>query len=304
MRRLFTLALATGLVMAMAAGPAATQTPQPEDPVGILSFAADTNEGRPGDEVFGQVDTSNVDEACNAELSVRGTDEGPWEWRDVFAENFADYQEATQAAYEPDNPDMLNAETYLGAAWLGLGTLLPGGIANGIDGNQAFNGTFAMIFADIATFDQLVVVQGGWDPITGDAGPLEVPDVDPGTYAVAVACANINSEVTEAGVDALWAGTLELAAVIEASDCAAGALLVACLVGIVPAADPPPIQAMLGEVAPGVLPNLFAPWAVGFDFYCVLDDAGECPAPPPDPSGNGGGSDPAAAVRTDPRFTG
>jgi hypothetical protein len=285
--------------------------PPPAPPLGL---SIQPFEGFPGQAVIGQVDVGDIAANCNPGLD--DTEFGPYPtvWADLFARNYEAWTTAYEGAKAPPGPE----GDPVGSAWEAISVLFPLGITEpALTGNTdgaltLFEASFAFVMATLEQ-DFLVVNTPGFDPFTGEAGPLITPfDATPGVYAIAAACNNVGGTPHSDGLDALEGAVDELAALIvefatgpnggvaaldEDGPCFADgdpfALLPECILPAPLGTDETNfISDILPELLPDVLPELFEQWGLGFELYCVLTPEGVCPG------------DAAIPVSTTPRFTG
>jgi len=281
MRRLLTLTMAAMFVMALATGPAGAQAE--------LNLVIDPEEGFPGQNVVGFVTPESIEAGCITDSE---------EWAVLFGENWTAWFDAY---IDEAFGGVVPATTTLEGAAVQMIMFLNLGITLGLDDGAAWAASFAFVMADIATQEPFVIE--GFDPETGEAGPLTTPfDVTPGLYAIAAACNSLSDfdELQGADQQAGIESFIETQAILE--------VMVDEYIGgdlgelpLNPLGDPADLEFItnaLTEVGGGWLPSLFTQDALGVNIYCVLDESGECPSDEPPPGS------PADPIGADPAFTG
>lgn len=285
MRKAIAGATATLLALVVIAGPGGAQ-------VAPLGFQIDITEGSPGDTVNGQV--ADVAASCfttTADLSadVAGAIE-------ILGDRYVD-----EVFGGPGNIDFTTVE---GAAALGMG-LIVAGLQDpaGEPAGLLFDQSFVVTFADIAS-QEPVGERGTFDPDSG-VGSVVVPDVAPGSWAVAAACIE-GKDDANVGADAAMASFLEAIGVLEAALIDAG--FEDDPLGFI---GSPAFEALLNDVGPQLVPLLVTQRALGVQIFCVQNADGVCPGGPPAPGPGPGPSTPtsptappATPVTGQPTFTG
>lgn len=274
MRKAIAGATATLLALVVIAGPGGAQ-------VAPLGFQIDITEGSPGDTVNGQVAAADVAASCfttAADLSadVAGAIE-------VVGDRYVE-----EVLGGPGNIDFQTVE---GAAVLGMG-LIVAGLQDpaGEPAGLLFDQSFVMTFADIET-QELVGGRGTFDPDSG-AGSVVVPDVAPGSWAVAAACIE-GKDDANVGADAAMASFVEAIDILEAALIDAG--FEDDPLGFI---GSPAFEALLNEVGPQLVPLLVTQRALGVQIFCVQNADGVCPGGPPAPGPGPGPSTPTAPPGT------
>ena len=251
--RLGLAAAVTASLLSLAAAPAGAQVPE----VPPLGFEIDRTEGAPGEVVNGQVDVADVEENCTTDLDEFRTEEGDF---------FQGIVALVEHVYgEPVLDDPTNFEEL--AAVL-IGVIAVGALFDEAIGQQIFEQTFVMTFADIATQDPVGEI-GNFDPATGE-GSVTVPDIEPGLWAVAATCVVPTSDPAE-----IEAALGEITPIVEGLDLSGFGfsepfptvteILLAALEG----GD---FTVLLEEVGPSLLAPLMVPQALGVQLFNVLPD--------------------------------
>jgi hypothetical protein len=291
--RLVLAVLAAAALSFTAAAPAGAQEE--------LGLETNILEGQPGEIVAGQVDTDDIAEHCVTEL------------------------EAFQARFQElaSDPDLFNGGAAGGALFdrffptgsfdyethEQLAYALTGLVAFGLAGltgpepaQEALPQTFVLTFADIAT-QEPVGEMGNFDPATGE-GIVEVPDIEPGQWAVAAACVGPILD----DLDALEAGIRSSGPFLEELGAPPDFLspefaeFVEDFTGV---EGFDAIIAFLEEIGPTLLEPIVVPDALGAVIFCILDETGECPAEEPPADGDDDDDDRRAPpVMIQPDFTG
>ena len=282
MRRRFRIACAATAVAAVslaAAAPAGAQ----EAPT--LGFEIDITEGAPGDEVNGVVDVADVAEHCPANLA---------EVQAEFAATAQAFLELQPEFEVPADAEFMTAEQM---SWQVLAVLAAATAENaqGAAG-LAHEQSFVMTFADIAT-QAPVGERANFDPAVGEA-TVTVPDVAPGSWAVAATCVGPATDVDTVRA-AIGAGADTMTAAFNLPE-------------QVPVTWQPEgtdlFTWLFAEGGPAMLEPLMVPRALGFQIFCVVDADGVCPAGAVPPSGPTAPAlppaPPAQPVIATPTFTG
>jgi hypothetical protein len=285
--RLVFAVLAAAALSFTAAAPAGAQEE--------LGLETNITEGGPGEIVSGQVDTDDIAENCVTDLEdfqarfeewlngpFDGDEEGP-----LFDRIFPGGQ--------------IVFENYTQLAWA-----LTGFTAVGIIGNlegaaeDALPQTFVLTFADIET-QEPVGEMGNFDPATGE-GIVEVPDIEPGQWAVAAACVGPTADIDaiEAGLQANGAFLQELGVPVDFES----AEFIEFLEDFTGETGFNALVAFLQEFGPTLLEPMVTPDALGAVIFCIFDQTGQCPAPPPPPDGDDDDDRVALPVMIQPDFTG
>lgn len=276
MRRMGAVVVAAVGLLAVSAVPAAAQTSVLDLPQ--MGFEIDTGQGSPGDVVEGVVDADDVAAAC---LSV-----------DELVGNAVTEIDAALPDWEP--PAGLSeeqAEVFAEA----VQTLRVGVQTFPEIAEQLWSETFVFTFADIET-QELLGDTGSFDPASGE-GSIVVPELEPGTYALAAACVQIQSAAMlvdgglDAGAEAFWAWVAD---------------------NDIDVPDPDVIgeewQAFVEESALEWVPELIDPRAVGIQLFCIDGPDEPCPDTAGDDLDTPPQTEPApvgpAPVAAGPRFTG
>lgn len=301
MRRRVGTALAAGAVAALAftAAPAGAQ----EGPA-TLGFEVDRTEGRPGEQVNGEVDVADVAAHCAtdvASLQARFAEvvAGPFNGLNLDGELFR--------RFYPSGEVIIETHDQLAFSLTGI---VLAAVAENFDGaaDRALPETFVMTFADIAT-QEPTGTRGTFDPTTGD-GSVLVPDLEPGFWAVAAACVSPMLDI-----DGLEAGIRESGAHLEQLGMPADPVSPEFEEWVKDFLDDEDatLFEFLAAIGPDLIEPIATPDAMGFQIFCVYDGATTCEEPPPagppgtTPPGEGppaGDAPPATPVRAQPSFTG
>lgn len=288
--RLAVAGIAVGALAATVAAPAGAQIPDVPD----LGFEIDPLEGPVGSTVGGLVDTDDVAEHCITDpeaflaqlvdLENPLSEDHPYigtliEWVfDTFGEDF----QLDDIENDPVQFAIAVALLFPLGLFLDLtdpegGELVEGALAQ----------TFVMAFADLETASPIEPL-GNFDRNTGE-GSVDVPELEAGFHPVIATCVGVLAELT----------TDDIARAIDAG------------VAFIEANFEPPFPTnvfgeefaeLAGQVAPTMLQELIEPLALGFEFFCVHNDDGECPEEEPPPVDDA--PRPAEAVVVEPAFTG
>lgn len=261
---------------------------QAEPILGVLQI--DPREGEPGDVVAAELDPDLIAESCTLSLEdfvAQATefDSGP------FTTAFEEL--IVRRGWSTTPPDFTTDPE--AAAFLAIRGILFGVRFFPDIPETVFDQTFALTFADIGT-QQPVGDLSSFDPLNG-TGTVTVPEVAPGSWAVAATCLEWNMafdiETLEAAME-VGAAWLEANAEQPYPETLAD----------------PAFQALATQIGPTVLgEGVLVPGATWVEIFCVTA-GGVCQTtPPPTAPGPGGTvnppiAQPAEAVQGDPNFTG